>query len=159
MPKKPTIKTKLPGPRAKKLIKLDKAFVSPSYTRVYPLVVDQAEGMWVHDVDGNIFLDFTAGIAVNATGHCHPQVVKAIQKQAEQLLHMSGTDFYYTPQIQLAEKLASVVPSNGPKRVYFGNSGAEAVEAAFKLARWHTKRELNIAFLVLFMGVPWALYL
>ncbi|MGD9054453.1 MAG: aminotransferase class III-fold pyridoxal phosphate-dependent enzyme, partial [Desulfobacterales bacterium] len=152
MPKKPTIKTALPGPRAKKLIKLDKSFVSPSYTRVYPLVVDQAEGMWVHDVDGNIFLDFTAGIAVNATGHCHPHVVKAIQDQAEKLLHMSGTDFYYTAQIQLAEKMASIAPGNGPKRVYFGNSGAEAVEAAFKLARWHTKRELNIAFFGAFHG-------
>ena len=109
MPKMPTIKTALPGPKAKQLIKLDKSYVSPSYTRVYPLVVDQAEGLWVHDVDGNVFLDFTAGIAVNATGHCHPHVVKAIQRQAGKLLHMSGTDFYYTPQIQLAEKLASLV--------------------------------------------------
>jgi 4-aminobutyrate aminotransferase len=152
MPKTPTIKTALPGPRAKQLIKLDKSYVSPSYTRVYPLVVDQAEGLWVHDVDGNVFLDFTAGIAVNATGHCHPHVVKAIQRQAKQLLHMSGTDFYYTPQIQLAEKLASLVPGKRAKRVYFGNSGAEAVEAAFKLARWHTKRELNIAFFGAFHG-------
>ena len=152
MPKTPTIKTALPGPRAKQLIKLDKSYVSPSYTRVYPLVVDQAEGLWVHDVDGNVFLDFTAGIAVNATGHCHPHVVKAIQHQAEQLLHMSGTDFYYTPQILLAEKLASLGPGKRAKRVYFGNSGAEAVEAAFKLARWHTKRELNIAFFGAFHG-------
>jgi len=150
--KSPQIRTSLPGPRAKKLIKLDKTFVSPSYTRVYPLVVDKAKGLWVHDVDGNIFLDFTAGIAVNATGHCHPQVVKAIQMQAKQLLHMSGTDFYYTPQILLAEKLAGLAPGRGTKRVYFGNSGAEAVEAAFKLARWHTKRELNIAFFGAFHG-------
>ena len=150
--KLPQIRTSLPGPRAKKLIKLDKSFVSPSYTRVYPLVVDKAKGLWVHDVDGNIFLDFTAGIAVNATGHCHPQVVKAIQMQAKQLLHMSGTDFYYTPQIILAEKLAALAPGRGTKRVYFGNSGAEAVEAAFKLARWHTKRELNIAFFGAFHG-------
>ena len=150
--KSPQIRTPLPGPRAKKLIKLDKSFVSPSYTRVYPLVVDKAKGLWVHDVDGNIFLDFTSGIAVNATGHCHPQVVKAIQMQAKQLLHMSGTDFYYTPQIILAEKLANLAPGRGTKRVYFGNSGAEAVEAAFKLARWHTKRELNIAFFGAFHG-------
>ena len=150
--KSPQIRTPLPGPRAKKLIKLDKAFVSPSYTRVYPLVVDKAKGLWVHDVDGNIFLDFTSGIAVNATGHCHPQVVKAIQMQAKKLLHMSGTDFYYTPQIILAEKLANLAPGRGTKRVYFGNSGAEAVEAAFKLARWHTKRELNIAFFGAFHG-------
>ena len=152
MPKTPTIKTALPGPRATQLIKLDKPYVSPSYTRVHPLVVDQAEGLWVHDVDGNVFLDFTAGIATNATGHCHPHVVKAIQHQAGQLLHMSGTDFYYTPQILLAEKLASLVPGKRAKRVYFGNSGAEAVEAAFKLARWHTKRELNIAFFGAFHG-------
>jgi 4-aminobutyrate aminotransferase len=150
--KSPRIKTKLPGPRAKKLIKLDNVYVSPSYTRVYPLVVEKADGLWIHDVDDNCFLDFTAGIAVTATGHCHPKVVKAIQTQAEKLLHMSGTDFYYTPQILLAEKLASLAPGNGGKRVYFGNSGAEAVEAAFKLARWHTKRELNIAFFGAFHG-------
>ena len=150
--KSPQIRTALPGPRATKLIKLDKTYVSPSYTRVYPLVVDKAKGLWVHDVDGNIFLDFTAGIAVNATGHCHPQVVKAIQMQAKQLLHMSGTDFYYTPQIILAEKLAAMAPGRSTKKVYFGNSGAEAVEAAFKLARWHTKRELNIAFFGAFHG-------
>ena len=150
--KSPQIKTALPGPRAKKLIKLDKSFVSPSYTRVYPLVAEKGNGIWVHDVDGNIFLDFTAGIATNATGHCHPQVVKAIQEQAKRLLHMSGTDFYYTPQIILAEKLASLAPGRTTKRAYFGNSGAEAVEAAFKLARWHTKRELNIAFFGAFHG-------
>jgi 4-aminobutyrate aminotransferase len=150
--KRPQIKTPLPGPQAKRLIKLDKSFVSPSYTRVYPLVVDKAKGLWVQDVDGNVFLDFTSGIAVNASGHCHPKVVKAIQGQARQLLHMSGTDFYYTPQIILAEKLAKMAPGRGAKRVYFGNSGAEAVEAAFKLARWHTKRELNIAFFGAFHG-------
>jgi 4-aminobutyrate aminotransferase len=103
-------------------------------------------------VDGNEFLDFTAGIAVCATGHCHPKVVEAIKDQAEQLLHMSGTDFYYTPQIALAEKLATLGPGERAKKVYFGNSGAEAVEAAFKLARWHTRRELNIAFYGAFHG-------
>ena len=108
MKKSPSVKTALPGPRAKALIKLDKTYVSPSYTRVYPLVAEKAEGLWVQDVDGNVFLDFTAGIAVNATGHCHPQVVKAIQDQAEKLLHMSGTDFYYKPQIMLAEKMGSL---------------------------------------------------
>ena len=152
MKKSPVIKTALPGPRAKELIKLDQTYVSPSYTRVYPLVTEKADGLWIQDVDGNVFLDFTAGIAVNATGHCHPQVVKAIQEQAENLLHMSGTDFYYKPQIILAEKLASLAPGKGKKRVYFGNSGAEAVEAAFKLARWHTKRELNLAFFGSFHG-------
>jgi 4-aminobutyrate aminotransferase len=152
MKKSPLVKTALPGPNAKALIKLDKTYVSPSYTRVYPLVAEKAEGLWVQDVDGNVFLDFTAGIAVNATGHCHPQVVKAIQGQAEKLLHMSGTDFYYKPQIMLAEKLGSLAPGKRKKRVYFGNSGAEAVEAAFKLARWHTKRELNLAFFGAFHG-------
>jgi 4-aminobutyrate aminotransferase len=150
--RKPVITTTLPGPVAAVLIRQDDAFVSPSYTRVYPLVVESGAGLWIRDVDGNEFLDFTAGIAVCATGHCHPQVVAAIKDQSERLLHMSGTDFYYRPQIHLAEKLSSLTPGPGNKRVYFGNSGAEAVEAAFKLARWHTKRELNIAFFGAFHG-------
>jgi 4-aminobutyrate aminotransferase len=152
MKKWPLIHTPLPGPKARKLIDQDRTYVSPSYTRYYPLVVDKAKGLWVHDVDGNIFLDFTAGIAVCATGHCHPRVIKAIKKQSDLLLHMSGTDFYYRPQIVLAKKLAHMAPGKGAKKVYFGNSGAEAVEAAFKLARWHTKRELNLAFYGAFHG-------
>jgi 4-aminobutyrate aminotransferase len=152
MKKWPLIHTPLPGPNARKLIDQDRTYVSPSYTRYYPLVVEKAKGLWVHDVDGNIFLDFTAGIAVCATGHCHPRVIKAIKKQADLLLHMSGTDFYYRPQIILAKKLANLMPGKGGKKVYFGNSGAEAVEAAFKLARWHTKRELNLAFYGAFHG-------
>ena len=152
MKKWPLIHTPLPGPKARKLINQDRTYVSPSYTRYYPLVVEKAKGLWVHDVDGNIFLDFTAGIAVCATGHCHPRVIKAIKKQADLLLHMSGTDFYYRPQIVLAKKLAHMAPGKGSKKVYFGNSGAEAVEAAFKLARWHTKRELNLAFYGAFHG-------
>ena len=150
--KAPSIKTPLPGPRARALVETDRTFVSPSYTRVYPLVVKEAQGMWVRDVDDNVFLDFTSGIAVCATGHCHPRVVQAIKDQADRLLHMSGTDFYYPPQIVLAEKLAALAPGDGVKRIYFGNSGAEAVEAAFKLARWHTRRELNIAFFGAFHG-------
>ncbi|UCD88467.1 MAG: acetyl ornithine aminotransferase family protein [Desulfobacterales bacterium] len=150
--KSPNIRTTLPGPKARKLIKQDKTYVSPSYTRYYPLVVEKAQGLWVNDVDGNRFLDFTSGIAVCATGHCHPRVVKAIKQQADLLLHMSGTDFYYMPQIVLATKLASLIKGKGGKKVYFGNSGAEAVEAAFKLARWHTQRELNIAFFGAFHG-------
>lgn len=149
---KTEIKTVLPGPKGAELIEKDRIFVSPSYTRVYPLVVDKAQGLWVQDVDGNVFLDFTAGIAVCATGHCHPRVVAAIKDQADQLLHMSGTDFFYVPQIALAEKLASLFGINKDYKVYFGNSGAEAVEAAFKLARWHTQRELNIAFYGAFHG-------
>ncbi len=150
--KKPEIKTALPGPRAAALIDVDTRHVSPSYTRGYPLVAEKAAGLWVTDPDGNVFLDFTSGIAVCATGHCHPKVVQAIKDQADRLLHMSGTDFYYTAQIQLANKLARLVPGDGDNKVYFGNSGAEAVEAAFKLARWYTKRELNIAFFGAFHG-------
>ena len=150
--KTPSIKTPLPGPRASALVEIDRTFVSPSYTRAYPLVVKEAQGMWVCDADDNVFLDFTSGIAVCATGHCHPRIVQAIKDQADRLLHMSGTDFYYEPQIVLAKKLASLAPGEGVKRIYFGNSGAEAVEAAFKLARYHTRRELNIAFFGAFHG-------
>ncbi|HOV87581.1 MAG TPA: acetyl ornithine aminotransferase family protein [Syntrophobacteraceae bacterium] len=148
----PQIKTVLPGPRAAELIAVDREFVSPSYTRIYPLVAESAQGLWITDPDGNVFLDFTAGIAVCATGHCHPHVVEAVQRQVGRLLHMSGTDFYYTPQIHLARKLTSLATGAGPRKVYFGNSGAEAVEAAFKLARWHTRRELNLAFFGAFHG-------
>lgn len=150
--KYPKIRTEIPGPKASQIILTDNQVVSPSYTRVYPLVVKKGKGLWVEDVDGNVFLDFTSGIAVCATGHCHPKVVTAIKEQADLLIHMSGTDFYYTPQVLLAQKLASLAPGNGPQKVFFGNSGAEAVEAAFKLARWHTKRELNIAFFGAFHG-------
>ena len=150
--RRPLIKTDLPGPEAARLIQVDQTYVSPSYTRIYPLVVKNAQGLWVTDADDNSFLDFTAGIAVCATGHCHPRVVQAIKDQADRLLHMSGTDFYYEPQIVLARKLALLAPGEGTNRVYFGNSGAEAVEAAFKLARYHTRRELNIAFFGAFHG-------
>src|SRR5947209_15396803 len=122
----PQIRTGLPGPNAHKLLDRDTAFVSPSYTRVYPLVVDVGSGAVIRDVDGNLFLDFTAGIAVNATGHCHPEVVAAIDDQSHKLLHMSGTDFYYQPQIDLAERLAKAGDPSGPRRVFFTNSGAEA---------------------------------
>jgi len=148
----PLIKTTLPGPRGSEFIRLDAEFVSPSYTRIYPLVVEKAQGLWVQDVDGNEFLDFTAGIAVTSTGHCHPQVVEAIRDQAGKLIHMSGTDFYYTPQIVLARKLAEVAKLTGGAKVFYGNSGAEAVEAAFKLARYHTRREQMISFFGAFHG-------
>ena len=107
--------------------------MSPSYTRAYPLVAEKAKGMWVYDVDGNVFLDFTSGIAVSSTGHCHPRVVQSIKVQAEKLLHMSGSDFYYGPEIVLAEKVASLVPEAEYVKVYFGNSGAEAIENAIKI--------------------------
>jgi 4-aminobutyrate aminotransferase len=148
----PRVITQLPGPEAKKVLEKDKQFISQSYTRVYPLVVKRAQGVWVEDVDSNRFLDFSSGIAVCNTGHCHPKVVAAIQSQAEQLIHMSGTDFYYEAQSNLAEKLAGIAPGSKEKRVFFGNSGAEAIEAALKLARYHTKRSRIIAFLGAFHG-------
>ncbi len=150
--KAPLIKTPLPGPKAAELIRVDAQFVSPSYTRIYPLVVESAQDTWVLDVDGNQFLDFTAGIAVNATGHCHPEVVEAIRDQAGKLIHMSGTDFYYSPQIVLAQKLAEIANMTGGARVFYGNSGAEAVEAALKLARYHSRREQMISFFGAFHG-------
>jgi 4-aminobutyrate aminotransferase len=148
----PNLVTPLPGPKAKGLLARDELYVSPSYTRGYPLVVEKGSGAVVEDVDGNLFLDFTAGIAVTATGHCHPEVVAAIKDQADKLLHMSGTDFYYRPQIDLAERLARAAPGPSPKKVFFANSGAEAVEGALKLARWHTKRNRVISFFGAFHG-------
>jgi 4-aminobutyrate aminotransferase len=126
--------------------------MSPSYTRIYPLVVARGSGVVIEDVDGNRFLDFTAGIAVTATGHCHPHVVAAIQDQAGKLVHMSGTDFYYEPEIALAEHLARLAPGKSSKLVFFTNSGAESLEAALKLARWHTGRARAIAFFGAFHG-------
>src|SRR5262245_48036241 len=141
----PHIRTPLPGPRGQALLLRDGQFTSPSYTRVYPLVCERGSGAVIEDVDGNLFLDFTAGIAVNATGHCHPHVSDAITDQAHKLLHMSGTDFYYQPQIDLAQKLAEAGPWEGHRRVFFTNSGAEALEAALKIARWHTGRPRALA--------------
>jgi 4-aminobutyrate aminotransferase len=148
----PEIRTPLPGPRAEAIIRRDAAVLSPSYTRPYPLVAERGEGAIVIDADGNRFLDCNAGIAVVATGHCHPQVVAAIQRQAEKLIHMSGTDFFYENMVQLAEKLAALAPGGLPRRVYFGNSGAEAIEAAIKMARYHTGRSGFLAFLGGFHG-------
>lgn len=151
-PNVPRLRTRLPGPVAETVIARDEHYSSPSYTRVYPLVVRRAEGAAVEDVDGNVFLDFTAGIAVCGTGHCHPRVVSAIQRQAGELLHMSGTDFYYPAHAQLAQRLAELAPGDSAKRVFFTNSGAEAVEAAFKLARYHTRRPNMISFFGGFHG-------
>src|SRR6202163_3528317 len=130
----PKLITSLPGPKARAIIERDNQVLSPSYTRSYPVVAERAEGAIVEDPDGNRFLDFAAGIAVVATGHCHPRVVKAIQEQAARLIHKSGTDFYYENMVVLAEKLASLAASlgsgSGHRRVSFGNSGTEAIEAA-----------------------------
>src|SRR4051794_10392636 len=140
------IKTELPGPNARRVLEGDKKYLSPSYTRSYPLVAKRGRGVIIEDVDGNEFLDFSAGIAVVSTGHCHPEVVAAIQKQAAELIHMSGTDFYYENMVTLAERLSRIAPMAGPHKVYYGNSGAEAVECALKLSRYHTQRQNIIAF-------------
>src|SRR3954447_12351224 len=135
-PDLPVLTGNVPGPRASAIIARDMEVVSPSYTRCYPLVAAKGEGAIIEDVDGNRFLDFNAGIAVVATGHCHPRVVKAIQEQAARLIHMSGTDFYYEGLVSLAEKLSEIAPGDVPRRVSFGNSGAEAMEGCIKLARY-----------------------
>ena len=150
--KLPRLLGPLPGPKAKEVIARDAQYISPSYTRGYPLVAKKGRGALVEDVDGNVFLDFAAGIAVVSTGHCHPRVVEAIQKQAAELIHISCTDFYYQGLVNLAERLAAVAPGKEPKKVYFGNSGTEAIEAAIKLARYHTRRDKIIAFHGCFHG-------
>ena len=148
----PKIHGALPGPRAIAAVKADDQYISPSYTRSYPLVAKSGKGIRITDVDGNEFLDFAAGIAVCSTGHCHPEVVAAIQKQAAELIHISGTDFYYEHMAILAERLSKIAPMPGPHKVYYGNSGAEAVECAMKLARYHTGRQNIIAFYGAFHG-------
>ena len=148
----PKIKTALPGPNAKRVLEDDEKYISPSYTRSYPLVAKRGRGIVVTDVDGNEFFDFSAGIAVTSTGHCHPDVVAAIQRQAGDLIHMSGTDFYYESMVELASRLSRIAPMKGPHKIYYGNSGAEAIECALKLARYHTKRQHVIAFFGAFHG-------
>jgi len=150
--KLPKINMALPGPNCKRIVEDDAKWVSPSYTRDYPLVAKRGYGAMVEDADGNVFLDFAAGIAVCSTGHCHPDVVAAVQKQAAELIHMSGTDFYYEGMPKLASKLSAIAPGKEAKRVYFGNSGAEAIEAAIKLAKYHTGRDKIIAFEGAFHG-------
>ena len=148
----PNLVTQLPGPRARDIIARDSRVISPSYTRSYPFVMARGEGALVEDVDGNRFLDFNAGIAVVAAGHAHPRVVEAVKRQAAEFLHMSGTDFYYENLVKLAETLVRLLPGAEQRRVYFGNSGTEAVEAAIKMARYYTGRDKFIAFLGAFHG-------
>jgi 4-aminobutyrate aminotransferase len=150
--KTPRLITALPGPKAKSIVARDAEYMSPSFTRDYPLVAKSGRGAMVEDVDGNLFLDFAAGIAVCSTGHCHPKVVDAIQKQSAELIHMSGTDFYYESLPYLAERLGKTVPGAEEKKVFFCNSGTEAVEGAVKLARYATKRDKMIAFYGCFHG-------
>lgn len=149
---KPSIKTALPGPKTKALIEKDQHYLSPSYTRGYPLSIQRGHGAMVVDMDENVFLDYCAGIAVCSTGHSHPEVVQVIREQSEKFLHMSGTDFYYTVMADLAQKLATTTPGSPDKKVFFGNSGTEANEAALKLARYKTGRPNFISFFRSFHG-------
>ena len=148
----PDIRTELPGPKARDIIARDRAVVSTSYTREYPFVIAKGRGAVVEDVDGNVFLDCTAGIAVASTGHSHPDVVTAITEQAQKFLHMSGTDFYYELQARLGEEMSEIAPMSGPHRSFFSNSGTEANEAALKLAKFYTQRHNVIAFFGAFHG-------
>jgi 4-aminobutyrate aminotransferase len=150
--KLPRISTALPGPKAQEVIAYDAKFISPSLSRDYPLVAKRGYGAIVEDPDGNAFLDFCAGIAVCSTGHCHPKVVEAIQKQAAELIHIAGTDFYHHHMPMLAERLVATMPKSHNWKVFFGNSGTEAVEGAIKLARYATKRDKLIAFYGCFHG-------
>ena len=148
----PKIVVSPPGPKARELLKKDETFISPSYVRFYPLAIESAKGCIVKDVDGNEYIDLNSGLVCLNVGHCHPKVVDAIKKQSEKFLHYSNTDFYYWPVVNLAEKLCEVTPGKFEKKVYFGNSGAEAVEAAVKLAKWHTRKQRFIAFISAFHG-------
>lgn len=150
---KPVIKTELPGPKGKEIIAADEKYVTPSYPRPdYKLVAERGYGVWIEDVDGNIFLDCNAGVAVCSTGHCHPEIVEAITKQTEKLIHMCGTDFYYRQMPELGKKLDEIVPIEGATKTHFANSGAEAVETALKVAMHHTKRQKFISFFSSFHG-------
>ncbi len=148
----PKLVCPLPGPKARAAVEADGRLISPSYTRSYPLVAKRGRGVRLEDADGNEFLDFAAGIAAVSTGHCHPDVVAAIQKQAAELIHISGTDFYEEHLTDLAERLSAVAPMPGPHRFFYGNSGAEAIECALKVARYHTRRQQVISFLGAFHG-------
>jgi 4-aminobutyrate aminotransferase len=148
----PEIKTALPGPKAKQMLERDEKFISPSYTRSYPFVMKRGYGAMIEDVDGNVFLDFNAGVAVCALGHAHPEITEVIAKQASEFTHISGTDYYYPHQTALAEKLIEVTPGDFAKKVHYGNSGAEAMEAALKAAIYSTGRQKFIAFRGAFHG-------
>jgi 4-aminobutyrate aminotransferase len=148
----PKIVVTPPGPKARELVKKDESLISPSYGRFYPLVVESGKGCIVKDVDGNEFIDFNSGLVCMNVGHNHPKVVTAIKNQCDRFLHYSNTDFYYKEVINLAEQLAKITPGTPDKKVYFGNSGAEAVEAAVKLAKWHSRRQLFIGFISAFHG-------
>lgn len=150
--KGPKIVATPPGPKARELLKKDQTYITQSAVRWYPLVADSGSGCIVKDVDGNEFIDFNSGIAVLAVGQSHPRVVQAIKDQAEKLLHYSWTDFFYKPIIDLAEQLTKITPGTFQKKVFMANSGAEAIEAAMKASRWHTRRPLFMAYTSAFHG-------
>ena len=150
---KPIIKTELPGPKARAIIDADAQYVTPSYPRPdYKLVADHASGVWITDPDENVFLDCNAGVAVCSTGHCHPEIVKAVTEQVNSLIHLCGTDFYYRHMPELGKKLSEICPIEGPTKTHFANSGAEAIETALKLAMYHTRRQKFISFFGSFHG-------
>ena len=151
MAKVPLMKVEPPGPRAREIIKVDEKYLAKS-TKTSPIAVDSAEGSVIKDVDGNTYLDFTSGVAVLNIGHCHPAVVKAVKEQAGRLAHFAGTDFYYSVQSQLVQKLSQIAPGRFDKRTFLSSSGTEAVEAALKVARWHTQRKQFVAFIGAFHG-------
>lgn len=150
---RPSIKTSLPGPKSLEIINADNRYVTPSYPRPdYKLVADHAQGVWITDPDDNVFLDCNAGVAVCSTGHCHPAIVAAVQKQVSELIHLCGTDFYYRQMPELGKKLNEIVPIDGDCKTHFANSGAEAIETALKLAMYHTRRQKFISFFGSFHG-------
>jgi len=148
----PKIKVTPPGPKAKAIVDRDAAVISPSFGRAYPLVVESAEGNIVRDVDGNEFIDMNAGLAVCSVGHGHPKLKEAIKDQVDKFIHYSYTDFYYDDYVELGEELVKILPMGGDKKVFYGNSGAEAIEAAMKVSRWHTGRQGYIAYIGSFHG-------
>ncbi|HUW48129.1 MAG TPA: aminotransferase class III-fold pyridoxal phosphate-dependent enzyme, partial [Patescibacteria group bacterium] len=148
----PKIVVTPPGPKARELVKKDESLISPSYGRFYPLVVESGKGCIIKDVDGNEFIDFNSGLVCMNVGHSHPKVVAAVKNQCDRFLHYSNTDFYYREVVDLADRLAHITPGSPEKKIFFGNSGAEAIEAAIKLAKWHNRRQLFIAFIGAFHG-------
>lgn len=148
----PKIKVTPPGPKAKKIVERDAAVISPSFGRAYPLVVESAEGNIVKDVDGNEFIDMNAGLAVCSVGHGHPKLKKAIKDQVDKFIHYSYTDFFYDDYVDLGEELSKVLPIEGKKKIFYGNSGAEAIEAAMKVSRWHSERQGYLAYIGSFHG-------
>jgi 4-aminobutyrate aminotransferase len=148
----PKIVVTPPGPKARELIRADESYISKSMVRWYPLAAESGSGCIVRDVDGNEYIDFNSGLAVLNVGHCHPRVVNAINEQTKKLIHYSYTDFYYRAIVDLSLELTKITPGTFPKRVFLSNSGAEAVEAAMKMAKWHTRNSLFLAYTGAFHG-------